>query len=852
MPITISKKKYIIVFIALLILRSNVIFAKRFNFSLIQEDNSFSKNKVSEILKNAFTKMINQKQKSDSSRSSHYEDFINKLNAYRNNNFLNNRRIKNSNTEQTDRAPDHNPAIVSDRKGGFYLVWEHGNELWWAINRQGTWSNYGKIPKVEGSNPSIAYAPGLFDNGSSEGLFCTWESFESPKTLKSSLGRIRNEEIIWSLPQQLTNDKNDDFGTVLTFEENHNPLILWLQTGSILEDDTDLYYRIVTLNDQSFEFEQETETVNNEVSPQQLWPIAPLPPFNEYAQCVEHVFAHGESRLPNFIPFIGGKFGYQLFGLACAGVATTTSTAIEYPSDQLFIPFFEGSMNLKLSFGDHVNVVFSLFNLAETAFICKDNKTYPIDGSFFTGGDFFINYLTLPIPICVFAPLGFTRVGVIFQTGVDVFFTKFFDPNTFSGNYPDNLNCRVDEIGLLFDAGFGAQSQINSLGGGLSGDLFILGGFLAEQIIFPQCSELIVQPFITCIGATRCGGTWNGIVQVFEKTIVFGPIDPDDPIPPFFDTDLPIDPNKIISSGDNFIKRNLTEENNIKIYDALEYLKKPFQGTGSLYEGSPVLGDISSDLYNDGLPNIAKNNNSEIIAVWPKGFSPDCLGTKIYTAGYKSGSWSNPVSVTENIDFHETPFVIFDAQGNPMIAWSSASNEGLDYEKNTVMEILDRMEQADLLYTRRLEGKWTEPSVLAKLPGKDESVKLSLGAKGEITAVWINRSGSGSAVYSSFWNGKGWSQAVLITQTLLIESLELEYIADNPAIFWTQDDDNDLNSIEDWTIYFSLYKDGTWSKATALSFSAEDGPVNIVESAQKKDYRGKYLFKNFNSSFRLP
>ena len=31
--------------------------------------------------------------------------------------------------------PDHSPSLTKDEKGNLYLVWEHGNELWWAGNK---------------------------------------------------------------------------------------------------------------------------------------------------------------------------------------------------------------------------------------------------------------------------------------------------------------------------------------------------------------------------------------------------------------------------------------------------------------------------------------------------------------------------------------------------------------------------------------------------------------------------------------------------------------------------------------------------------------------------------------------
>ena len=177
-----------------------------------------------------------------------------------------------------EQIPDHNPAMTSDNKGNTYLIWEHGNELWWAVNKGGDWTGSGKMPGTGGNRPVIVYIPNLSDQSVSVGqagqeasadqqstsqpgadqgagqgtdqrvsggLFCAWESLNSPKKIMGSTGTLTGSGVTWSEPQALTVDNHDDYGLALVMDSNHHPLILWLQRASI-DDDADLYYQVIT------------------------------------------------------------------------------------------------------------------------------------------------------------------------------------------------------------------------------------------------------------------------------------------------------------------------------------------------------------------------------------------------------------------------------------------------------------------------------------------------------------------------------------------------------------------------------------------------------------------------------
>lgn len=323
--------------------------------------------------------------------------------------------------------------------------------------------------------------------------------------------------------------------------------------------------------------------------------------------------------------------------------------------------------------------------------------------------------------------------------------------------------------------------------------------------------EYVRTPFLIIFGVLGCAGPWNGIFHVFERSIGSINLDPNNLLKP--QTYRSAGKDKLLERTVRFM------EDNVSIYEALESVKKSFQGTGSQYEGKTVLNDISKDVYGDGLPALAKSDSGEILVAWTKGFASSCLGSKVFVAEYKGDSWTKPVAITPDINFNQETAIVFDSHNNPMLLWSSASNEGLDYEQSSVEEILSSMDKADLMYAQRINKKWTIPKKVALLSGKDGQVKIASSPQGEITAVWINQTDRVSTVYSSFWDGKGWSEPFLISKAALAESPQVIYKAGKPMVVWAQDKDGNQYTFDDWGLYFSLWDGSSWSSSRPLSIN---------------------------------
>jgi len=817
---------------------------------------------------------------------------------------------------QDTKIPDHSPALVSDDKGTLYLVCEHGNELWWAVNNGSGWTHNGKLPGEGGNRPVVIYIPGLFGDGLADqeaacqeasgqqsapvadaggGLFCIWESLESPKKIMSSVGKLSGEEVIWSEPQALTKDDNSDCGLALTVDSHQNPIVLWLQQASPENDDSDLYYQVITSagsNPNWVGQGQETLTQQQQSQQQQsqqqqterqqrlggsfLTPDATIPvyPFGD-VDCLVRVLKVGGHFVPKVIPVIGGPHSYQLLGNACVPGMATNPAALPFSGDSAAF-----ALGLFTTFGKHITTgtVGGIYiqrnvppnpelpessapgNSSDIEANSPDINNDPSDPNndpsstnlsdvYTVSGASYLSYLSFPLPWRMHhVPVGKVRMGIVTQTGVQgtiIFrqgsggqqsaaipsFLSLLNNSseaestsgaqsgeqsnaysTLKSGFPKTL----EGSELVFDVGVGGEGTINTFKGGVAGTVFLIGGLTTKYTI-PANAEatFTAAPFIALTGFVGAFGTWSGVIKTFHRSYTL------DRMTYSSSGSSAAALSPIVSSSKDKLVQKIYRflGEGVSLREEIECVKKPFTGTGSIYEGKPVLGDISADVYNDGVPSVARSESGEIIAVWAKALAASALGSKIYAATYTADTqgWSSPVEVTPAIAFHKDPAAVFDSRGKLMVVWSGAVNDGLDYEQSSVEEILQAIDKADLMYSQEIEGKWTVPKLLATLTGLDEQVNLAAGPNGEIMAVWINQSDNASLLYGSLWNGTRWTEPKLISKSALAESPAVIYTAQKASVVWAEDKDGQADTTDDWGIYLSSWDGTSWHSPQSLS-----------------------------------
>jgi uncharacterized repeat protein (TIGR01451 family) len=283
----------------------------------------------------------------------------------------------------------------------------------------------------------------------------------------------------------------------------------------------------------------------------------------------------------------------------------------------------------------------------------------------------------------------------------------------------------------------------------------------------------------------------------------------------------------------------------VPIYEEIAFEKALLLGTGATYEGLPVLGDISGDLYPDGLPSVVRSSSGEILVVWTKDETWANLGARLWASTYDGTGWDTPEAVSSSVAFTKDPSVVFDSSDDAIAIWSHASNAGLDWDLNTIEELLAATELADIWYSLRGSSGWSAPTQLAALPGRDEQTALAAGPSGEAAAAWLNYSGSSWVVYGAIWSGSSWSTPAAIAGSVAASRPEIVYVAGLPKVIWSQDSDSDVDTFDDWRLYSSTWNGSFWSspapidlvtpRTTDLSPVAEGGICDLLDPPDVPD-----------------
>ena len=683
----------------------------------------------------------------------------------------------------------HSPSTASDGSGTLYLVWESEGQIWWARNSGSGWTQHGAIPDAVGARPAVAHDAGLLDGGATEGLFVAWERSSSaegdsvPQYLQWAVGEIGPDGITWSVPESLTSDAYDDFGVAVAVDPSQQALVVWLQRNFEVADDTDLYFSEVDVSSASLLVEVDPTDAGLAADPS--------------ADFCLHVPLPGEDCLAG-VPILGGKYQFELGGSVCGNMGCSPSLS------------YNGTVKVKL--GDKIEVgVDGSLGAQWTSDPCSC--------------EFVFHQATAQLTTTVALELyKWEKVWLVYGIPAGRLTVRPIVTASASGtlgwrsNFPDWPD--QGDVAL-------------TVGGTLEGQLKGLEGLVAAKVT--GTAELQGKysrpPIVPC---EYGDGTWcfegfclklqvdlsalYGFASV-KKAIYkdYGPSCPPPPPPaafPFTDAESSVDELRY--------ERAYFDEatETVPIYEEITFFKDGTPGTGSDYEGLPVLGDISTDVWEDWAPVLAESAAGEILVVWSRDEEPALLGSRIWVADYGAGSWGTAEALSPTVDFHKDPFVVFDSDENPMVVWATASNAGLDWGTSSVEDILAALEATDLVFVRRVGGVWSAPATLASVAGRDEQVVLAAGPSGGATAAWVNEAAGGWTVYASIWNGSTWSTPEAVATPDLTYKPAVAYQGTTPIVVWAQDDDGDLETSDDWKLYTAEWSGSSWSTPTTLGMAA--------------------------------
>ena len=579
----------------------------------------------------------------------------------------------------TERVARHRPFVVADGAQALYLFWDEDREIHWAINGGSGWGSAGVIPDAEGVRPVAVFDSELLDGGLTPGLFVAWETRSSPSTIEWAVGQFEGDTILWTVPEVLTSDSFQDTGIEVVLDDLNQPLVLWLQRDSSLADDFDLYFSEVDLSAalESVEFASQTGS-----SPEGEVCIG-----GGLFQFLRDGFELDEQEGG---PMLAGSQGFLKTLWMCGEGDCRPNLSSVVSGISLHFGSIAYQANEGVSFNAHwttdpcqCRYVFDEAHLI--AHVRQED---------------FLGYGEYPVVLKVpehisssdrhwtWSVLWSIPNGTVRATGNLLWkanFPDYWDPSNSSWGQ----TIHGDVTGQYFSPQPSGLSPLD----------------LQGYVVF----SWDYQPpdffnFTSLCHWNEGEGFRVGPIIAFDFCQEWGDC---------FDVGCQVPAVEASPSNETFSIR-----------------KAAFVGTGATYEGSPVLGDISGDLYNDGLASAARSSTGEALLVWSKDEEASLIGSRIWTTSYTAPDWNTPTSLTPAIAFHQHPAVAFDASGNPMAVWSSAPNSGLDFVTSTAEEILLATEQSDIMYSQRVGDIWSAPAALASLPGIDEQTVLAAGPTG--------------------------------------------------------------------------------------------------------------------------
>jgi hypothetical protein len=206
-------------------------------------------------------------------------------------------------------------------------------------------------------------------------------------------------------------------------------------------------------------------------------------------------------------------------------------------------------------------------------------------------------------------------------------------------------------------------------------------------------------------------------------------------------------------------------------------------------------------------PEVAMNNNGDALVVWYQ--KDGTTNDQIFKSEYRSGSWTHPTSLTDNISPDGTsasvPQVAMDNNGNAIIAWQQSDNiTGLQIFKSEYRS-----------------GTWTHPANLTDniSPAGNwiYSPQIGMGDNGDALITWFQHNGSVYQVFKSEYRSGGWTHPVNVSDNISPDGQDAkdQQVAmdsrGNAIIVWKQSDGSGEQ------IFQSVFRFGTWTHPVNLT-----------------------------------
>ncbi len=250
--------------------------------------------------------------------------------------------------------------------------------------------------------------------------------------------------------------------------------------------------------------------------------------------------------------------------------------------------------------------------------------------------------------------------------------------------------------------------------------------------------------------------------------------------------------------------------------------KAEYRG-GSWTTPASLADIVSIDGHTSVSPMVAMDNNGNAIIVWSQ---YDGSFYQVFKAEYRSGSWTFPASISDNISPDGTH------TGNPQVAMSD--------DGTAVITWLQPDGSNQQVYRSTYDGStWTNPANLAdniSPDGQDASyAKVAMDASGNAIIIWEQSDGSATQIFKSEYRSGAWTDPSSLTDNISPDG----QLAGQPEVAM----DNNGNAIITWTqyngsnylIYKSEYRSAAWANPLITDYISPDGQNAVYPEVAMDD-----------------
>ena len=257
---------------------------------------------------------------------------------------------------------------------------------------------------------------------------------------------------------------------------------------------------------------------------------------------------------------------------------------------------------------------------------------------------------------------------------------------------------------------------------------------------------------------------------------------------------------------------------------AVNQIFKSEYRSGSWTHPVDLNDNISPDSRDAYSYQVSINKNGDSVIVWTQYAG---LNDAIFKSEYRSGVWTHPLDLTDSISDVSTgaasPQVSINDIGNTLITWHQSDTSAMQIFKSEYQL-----------------GSWVHPSNLAdniSLDGQLTSApKVDLNERGDALIVWTQYDGSNLQVFKSEYRDGTWLHPTGLGDSISVSGQDASDIqvslnnSGNAIIAWAQYDGSYFQAFK------SLYQFGVWTHPTSLSdnISPDGNSVSSLKLAMNE------------------